>query len=81
MVLAEKETEHRIAWEKDALRANIQESKRGQILGATISFAAVAGSVASVFLGAHPAVSVALVGVPVAAIVKAIVDARSGQQR
>jgi len=77
--MAEAEQAHRIAYETDALRAQVVEAKRGQILGASISLLAVAGALVSVWLGAHWAVSVALVGVPLMGLAKAIVDSRSRQ--
>jgi uncharacterized membrane protein len=75
--MAENEQSHRIAIEGNAQHAAIRESKRGQWLGALISLSAIAGAVYSVYVGAHWSVPIALVGVPVLGIVKAIVDSRS----
>ena len=77
--MAEAEQAHRVAYETEALRATVVEAKRGQILGATISIIAVFGALSSIWLGAHWAVSVALVGVPLMGLAKAIVDSRSRQ--
>lgn len=77
--MAEAEQAHRIAQETDALQARVGEAKRGQILGATISIFAVVGALSSVWLGAHWAVSVALVGVPLMGLAEAIVHSRSRQ--
>jgi uncharacterized membrane protein len=77
--MAEAEQAHRIAHETDTLRATVAEAKRGQILGASISLLAVASALVSVWLGAHWAVTVALVGVPLMGLAKAIVDSRSRQ--
>lgn len=75
--LTEQETGHRIEWEKKALDANISESRRGQWLGAGISALAVTGAVWAALAGVHYVVPIALVGVPVMAIARAIVDSRS----
>lgn len=77
MAMVEREQLHRIEYEKSRLAAAIRDTKRGQWLGATISIMAIAGSAYSAFIGAHPTVSIALVGVPIAAIVNAIVKSRS----
>lgn len=75
--MAETEQAHRIETENAGFRAAIAEAKRGQFLGAFISFCSLCSAIASVYLGAHPTVSVALVGVPIVGLVKAIVDSRS----
>jgi hypothetical protein len=77
--MAETEQAHRIAYEKAALQAMVDEARRGQVLGASISFLAVASALAGVWLGAHWAVSVALVGVPLMGLAQAIVQSRSRQ--
>lgn len=77
LALTERETGHRIEWEKKALDANVGESRRGQWLGAGISALAVTGAVWTALAGVHYAVPIALVGVPVMAIARAIVDSRS----
>lgn len=73
LAMAEKEQTHRIEYEKTGLSATVNESKRGQWLGAFISLVAVVGSVYSAHIGAHWAVSLALVGVPVLGLVRAII--------
>jgi len=74
--MSEKEQEHRIEHEKIGLPATIRESMRGQYLGAIISLVAVAGAIYTAHIGAHPAVSIALVGVPVLGLVRAIMRPR-----
>ena len=44
----------------------------GQIFGVTVALACTAGAVYTAIVGAHPVVSVALVGLPIAAIIKAL---------
>lgn len=77
LAMAEKEQAHRVEYERIGLQATVGESRRGQILGAVVSVAAVIGAVYAAHIGAHWSVSVALVGVPVLGIVRAIVRPRS----
>ena len=77
LAMAEKEQAHRIEYEKVGLPAAIRESRRGQILGAVISLIAVLGAIYAVHVGSSWIVPVALVGVPVLGIVRAIVRPRS----
>lgn len=44
----------------------------GQILGAAVALVATGGAIYTAIIGVHPAVSIALVGLPVAAIIKAL---------
>lgn len=74
--MAEKEQIHRIDFEKFGLAASIKEHRRGQYLGAAISISAVIGAAITAIMGVHWTVSVALVGVPVLGLVRAIVKPR-----
>ena len=76
LAMAEKEQAHRIEYEKIGLPETVNESKRGQYLGAVISVAAVLGAVFTAYIGSHWVVSVCLVGVPVLGLVRAIVRPR-----
>lgn len=77
MRLVEQEQQHRIDYDNLVLRATIKDTQRGHWLGGLISIAAVCGAVLSVHLGAHPAVSIALVSVPVGTIINAILKNKS----
>jgi uncharacterized membrane protein len=70
--MVEAEQQHRISYETTALRAQMGDNKRRNWLGAGIAFVAIAASVFTAYIGAHWAVSVALVGLPIAAIVGSI---------
>lgn len=77
--MAEQEQNHRLAMEKAGLQANIEVSKeiqiqtrRGQIIGSTAVYLAIIAAVVTVYLGAHPSVSIALVSVPILGMVKAL---------
>jgi uncharacterized membrane protein len=74
--MAEIEQQHRIAQESTMLNAAIRSAKRGQILGTIIALSALCGALLNTYLGGHAVVSVALVGVPVASIVIALVRGR-----
>lgn len=75
--MAEEEQAFRIKIETAGLQGAIAEAKRGQFLGASISIIALAFATLTVYLGAHWTVSVALVGIPIMGLVKAIVDRQS----
>lgn len=74
MAMVEQEQAHRIDHENTILRATIADTKRGQWIGGAISAGAIFGAVVAVVLGAHPSVSVALVGLPIAAIVQSFIS-------
>jgi len=76
LAMAEKEQAHRIEYDKTGLPATIRESRRGQYLGAIISLVAVLGAIYTAHIGAHWSIPVALVGVPVLGLVRAIVRPR-----
>jgi hypothetical protein len=67
--------------EGESLSALIADTRRGQILGGVIASLAICGAVAASYLGANWAVSVALVSVPVMAMIKAFVDGGRLQER
>jgi uncharacterized membrane protein len=78
--MTEQEQAHRMSNESAALQANIlngKESlaiaKRGQLAGALVSVLSIVGAVFSVWIGAHPMVSIALVSVPILGMVKALI--------
>jgi uncharacterized membrane protein len=79
MTLAEQR--HRQLRESEALSASIADTRRGQILGGIVASLAICGAVTASYLGGNWAVSVALVSVPVMAMVKAFVDGGKLQER
>lgn len=72
LAMVEREQAHRLATDKEDLSASIQDTRRGHYVGGLIALAAIAASVYTVYLGAHWAVSVALVGLPISAIINSI---------
>lgn len=77
MRMVEQEQAHRIEHESNSLKAAIRDTKRGHWLGALISLAAIGASLFAAYIGAHPSVSIALVGVPIATIINAILKNKS----
>ena len=67
--MAEKEQEHRISYEKAELNATRRDFRRGQVLGSILAAGCIAASVWTAVIGAHPAVSIALVGLPIMALI------------
>lgn len=80
MQLTEKEQAHRIRMEEESLPQNFQALKRGQYFGAFISTVALLSAAGTAYFGAHPAVSVALVGVPVLAVARASLERFTSRQ-
>jgi len=78
--MAEEEQRHRMHHESEGMQAEIREARRGQILGAAVSGTSLAAALIAVWLGAHPVVSCALVGVPILGMVRAIINARSRRE-
>lgn len=74
MRMAESEQSHRHGIEKAIIDAETKAKSRGYWLGFLVSITSMAGAVGTIMLGGHWAVSVALVGVPIASIVKAFVS-------
>ena len=69
--MVEREQAHRIEHEKTKLEAAASDFRWGQILGFVLGLACVAAAVYTAKIGAHPTVSIALVGLPIAAAIKA----------
>ena len=77
MAMVEREQAHRIEAESHILQATIRDTKRGHWIGLGIAAVSIAGAVATAYMGAHPAVSVALVGLPLGAVIKSILGSKS----
>lgn len=70
--MAEKEQEHRISYQRSELEATRRDFRRGQVIGGLLALVCVAASVYSITIGAHPVVSIALVGIPITALISKI---------
>ena len=80
MRMSEKEQDHRIEFENARLNIMAGDTRRGHYLGLIISICAIIGAVYTASIGAHWTVSVALVGVPILGIVRAIVGNKTERQ-
>ena len=77
IAMVEQEQLHRIADEKKVLDETINDTRRGHWMGWVISMASLSSATLSVYLGAHPNVSVALVSIPVLGMIQSIVNSKS----
>lgn len=67
--MAEREQEHRLAYEQAELQYSRNDFRYGQVIGGMLALICVVASVLSVHLAAHPSVSIALVGIPMTALI------------
>jgi uncharacterized membrane protein len=77
MAMVEREQEHRISGEKAILQATISDTSRGHWIGFLIAVAAIAGAAWTAYINAHPSVSIALVGLPLVAIIQSVLKNKS----
>ena len=77
MAMVEREQAERHAADSAILAATIKDTQRGHWIGLAIAVASIAGAVATALYGAHPTVSIALVGLPLVAIIKSIISSKS----
>ena len=75
--MVEQEQAHRIKYESDLLGATIKDTRRGHWMGSAISFAAIGAAAYGIYMGVHPTAIIALVSLPIFAIIKAIVGNKS----
>lgn len=69
MAMVEREQAHRMELDRATVKAEILDTIGGKVLGALMTMAAVAGAVYTAYIGAHWGVSVAIVGVPITALI------------
>jgi uncharacterized membrane protein len=67
-----KHRDELLAAQKAQTRAAFVLELVGKVLGVAVALACTAGAVYTAVIGAHPTVSIALVGLPIAAIIKAL---------
>ena len=80
MAMIEQEQLNRITQNNAALTSEIDDTRRGHWIGGAISIFAIAGAVFTAYIGAHPTVSIALVSLPIVAIVQSFVKSKNKQQ-
>jgi uncharacterized membrane protein len=76
MALVEREQSARHEHNKQALDAQRRDVRRGHFLGGLLGTLALVGAAGTAYIGAHPTVSVAMVGLPIAAILRSALRAR-----
>lgn len=74
--MAEREQQHRIAFEAKEQGAAIREYGIGQWLGWITVMCCIGGAVFTAYIGAHYIVSLSLVSVPIAAVIKQFLSRR-----
>ncbi|MDQ0040852.1 hypothetical protein [Variovorax boronicumulans] len=72
MTMVEEEQAHRISHDNKRQAGEIAAAKRGHLLGGAITVIAILAAVVGAYLGVHPVVCVAIVGLPIASILKSI---------
>lgn len=72
MRMVEEEQAHRIAHENTRQDAEIKANRRGHWMGSGITVLAIAAAAVGGYLGVHPAICVAIVGLPIATIIKSM---------
>ena len=77
MVMVEQEQIHRLQHGNTVLEATISDTKRAHYLGGLISVLALISSLYAAMIGAHPTVSIALVSIPIASIVRAFLKEKA----
>jgi uncharacterized membrane protein len=77
MAMVEREQAHRISEESAILSATIKDTARGHWIGLLIASASISGAVWTAYIGSHPTVSIALVGLPLVAIIQSILKNKS----
>ena len=80
MSMVEREQAHRLEQEGAVLVATIGDTKRGHWMGLAISVMSIAAAAWTAYIGAHPTVSIALVGLPIVALVRSIIQSKSNGQ-
>ena len=77
MAMVEQEQVHRLGYDIAILEATVRDTRRAHYLGGFISVLALICSLYAAMIGAHPAVSIALVSIPIASIVRAFLKEKA----
>jgi uncharacterized membrane protein len=74
--LVEQEQEHRLALDRDINLSNSRRANFGQVFGTILAALAIIAAIANTYLGGPWQVGVALVGVPILGVAKALIKNR-----
>ena len=77
MAMVETEQKHRITSEGRILTASIADNVRGVWIGFVLAGLAIGGAIFTAYLDTHPAVSIALVSLPLVLLIQAFVGKKS----
>lgn len=77
--MVEREQAHRLQQESIVQNATVNDTRRGHWMGFGISIAAIVAAALTAYFGAHPSVSVALVGLPIVALAQSIIKSKSNE--
>lgn len=72
MSMVEQEQAHRLQHETTRQNGEITATRRSHYLGAGITVLAIGAAIGGALLGVHPAICVAVVGLPIASIIKSM---------
>lgn len=72
MTMVEQEQVHRTSYERARLDGEIAGSRRGHVLGGSITILAIFVAAGAGYVGVNPIICVAIVGLPIASILKSI---------
>lgn len=72
MRMVEEEQAHRIEYENTRQKAEIEATARGHWLGSAITILAILAAAIGGYVGVNPYICVAIVGLPIATIIKAM---------
>lgn len=72
MAMVEREQIHRITYEEKRLSGEIEAAARGHWIGGAITVIAILTAAVSGYMGVHPVICVAIVGLPIATIIKSV---------
>lgn len=72
MSMVEQEQMHRMAYESARLQGEISGSRRGHVIGGAITIIAILVAAGAGYIGVNPIICVAIVGLPIASILKSI---------
>lgn len=72
MSMVEQEQAHRMGYERARLDGEISFSRRGHLLGGSITVLAIVVAAVAGYMGVNPFICVAIVGLPIASILKSI---------
>ena len=72
MAMVEQEQVHRMGYERTRLDGEIAGNRRSHLIGGAITVLAIVVAAGAGYIGVNPIICVAIVGLPIASILKSI---------